>query len=468
MDDLLDAVSNEEFQNSYVRYISNMDTALARHGCEKESNPVYAEFVSSEAATARHPYVQRMGFTSFLHRAGRRLGQLKLLVEQLSKSTDVFHPDQQGSIEMVLDMLHRTVMKGQADGQASAEEIALRSFRESLENHPWDYADLGLAHAHRAVKFEGRLTQVYPSSNFTLYAVLLDNYLVFTQLTGPNNKRRIIHKPIPLELLDAELDTTPLKTRTRVSSMLSRSDSTELVRLAIKRDGEVVLQVGARSKGLAEKWIRHIQEAVLLRKLDVDDNKLLDFSPLSSISHLLRGQVRLLTACPFVFQGNHYMAGATTTGVFVGQKNDSTARSLEALPAAGVSQILHVSPIGLIILHEGSLSVLPTHSILGSTRRSSFLEDKGIPLSNPSDGYVSAVSGGIVGGECMAAFVSRNHVRKKLHILTYDAPSSLLRRLGDPTAVPWQGLDHGHLLCVWDVILIRQSLPGDSRSCKRS
>ncbi|CAE7224839.1 unnamed protein product [Rhizoctonia solani] len=439
MDDLLDAVSNEEFQNAYVRYISNMDTALARHGREKEANPAYAEFVSSDAATARNPYVQRIGFTSFIQRAGRRLGQLKLLVEQLSKSTDTFHPDQHGSIEMVVDMLHRTVMKGQADGQASAEEIALRSFRESLENHPWDFADLGLAHAHRAVKFEGRLTQVYPSSNFTLYIVLLDNYhseVVFTQLTGPNHKRRIIHKSIPLELLDAELETTPLKTRTRVSSMLSRSDSTELVRFAIKRDGEVVLQVGAQSKGLAEKWIRHIQEAVLLRKLDVDDNKLLDFSPLSSISHLLRNQVSLQAACPFAFQGSHYMAGATTTGVFIGQKNDSTARSIEALPASGVSQILHVSPIGLVILHGGSLSVLPVHSILSPSRKSSFLEDKEIALSNPSDGYVSAMSGGIVGNDCMIAFISRNHLRKKLNMLIYDAPSSHLRRLGDSIVIP--------------------------------
>jgi hypothetical protein len=58
-----------------------------------------------------------MGFSSFIQRAGRRLGQLKLLVEQLSKSTDLLHPDHQGSIEMVVDMLHRTVMKGQADGQ---------------------------------------------------------------------------------------------------------------------------------------------------------------------------------------------------------------------------------------------------------------------------------------------------------------------------------------------------------------
>ncbi|GAB1521792.1 hypothetical protein RhiTH_004889 [Rhizoctonia solani] len=273
MDELFDAVSNESFQRSYVKYISNMDTALARHSREKHENPGYAAFVSSDAATARHPYVQRMGFSSFIQRAGRRLGQLKLLVEQLSKSTDLLHPDHQGSIEMVLDMLHRTVMKGQADGQASAEEIALRSFRESLENHPWDFADLGLAHAHRVVKFEGRLTQVYPPSNSTLYVVLLDNYLVFTQLSGHEHKRRLLHKPIPLELLDAELDTGPLRTRIRVTSMLSRTDDMETIRFSIKRNGEEVVQVGAQSKGLAEKWIDQIKEAVLLRKLDVDGNK---------------------------------------------------------------------------------------------------------------------------------------------------------------------------------------------------
>ncbi|KAF8689071.1 Allantoinase, partial [Rhizoctonia solani] len=396
MDELFDAVSNESFQRSYVKYISNMDTALARHSREKHENPGYAAFVSSDAATARHPYVQRMGFSSFIQRAGRRLGQLKLLVEQLSKSTDLLHPDHQGSIEMVLDMLHRTVMKGQADGQASAEEIALRSFRESLENHPWDFADLGLAHAHRVVKFEGRLTQVYPPSNSTLYVVLLDNYLVFTQLSGHEHKRRLLHKPIPLELLDAELDTGPLRTRIRVTSMLSRTDDMETIRFSIKRNGEEVVQVGAQSKGLAEKWIDQIKEAVLLRKLDVDGNKLLDFSPVSSMTHLLRNQVTILAACSFVLQGTPFIAGATTTGVFVGQKNDYT----------------------------------------GSARRSSFLEDTGIPLSSPSDGYISTLCGGVVGNDCMVAFISRGVIRKKLQLLIYDHPSSTLQRLGDPASIP--------------------------------
>ncbi|CAE6442785.1 unnamed protein product [Rhizoctonia solani] len=329
MDELLDAISNEEFQKAYVKYISNMDTALARHSREKHENPGYAAFISPEAATARHPYVQRMGFSSFIQRAGRRLGQLKLLVEQLSKSTDLLHPDHQGSIEMVVDMLHRTVMKGQADGQASAEEIALRSFRESLENHPWDFADLGLAHAHRVVKFEGRLTQVYPPSNSTLYIVLLDNYLVFTQLSGHEHKRRIIYKPIPLELLDAELETAPLRSRIRVTSMLSRSDDIDTIPFSIKRDGEIAMQVGAQSKGLAEKWIRNIKEAVLLRKLDVDGNKLLDFSSIPSISYLMTNQVTIMAACSFTLNGTPYVAGATTTGVFIGQKNDSTGEAME-------------------------------------------------------------------------------------------------------------------------------------------
>jgi hypothetical protein len=55
--------------------------------------------------------------------------------------------------------------------------------------------------------------------------------------------------------------------------MLSRSDDIDTIPFSIKRDGEIAMQVGAQSKGLAEKWIRNIKEAVLLRKLDVDGNK---------------------------------------------------------------------------------------------------------------------------------------------------------------------------------------------------
>jgi hypothetical protein len=36
--------------------------------------------------------------------------------------------------------------------------------------------DLGLAQIHRAVKYEGTLTQVYPMSTAPVYTVLLDNY----------------------------------------------------------------------------------------------------------------------------------------------------------------------------------------------------------------------------------------------------------------------------------------------------
>lgn len=36
--------------------------------------------------------------------------------------------------------------------------------------------DLGLAQVHRAVKYQGDLTQVYPPSLAPVHVVLLDNY----------------------------------------------------------------------------------------------------------------------------------------------------------------------------------------------------------------------------------------------------------------------------------------------------
>lgn len=435
MDDLLDAVSSEAFQQLYVDYIANINTAMARHSREVEENQLYAEFVSSDAATARHPLVRRLEFDTFLRRAERRLGQLKLQVEEVKKKTETSHYDQQGTADLVLDMLHRTVMHGQANGQAPAEETALRSFRESLENHPWDFADLGLAQAHRAVKYQGSLTQVYPPSKIPLHVVLLDNYLVFTQNTDEDGKkRRIVLKSIPLELLDAELGTARVHTRTRVVSMISRRESSEVVRFTLRRNGEEMLQVGARSKGLAEKWVQHITEESSLRKHYVEANKLLDVSLLSLLSHSLKNQGDLVTACPFAYDNTTYIAGATTTGIFVGAKTGAAAFH-SVLPITGVSQLLwSPNTQDLIVLHGGALSKLPMNSLMSSNRRSS-LSMGVIPLSDPSDGFVSAVCVGVIDNWPVVAFIAKHLVRKRVHIFVHDITSNSLQRLGEPTTI---------------------------------
>ena len=91
---------------------------MARHNRELAENYQYERFVSSEAAMARDPRVRKLDFSSFIHRAERRLGQLKLQVDQVKKNTEATHIDRSGfMIEMVLEMLHRTVMRGQAKGK---------------------------------------------------------------------------------------------------------------------------------------------------------------------------------------------------------------------------------------------------------------------------------------------------------------------------------------------------------------
>lgn len=80
-------------------------------------------------------------------------------------------------------------------------------------------------------------------------------------------------QPIPLELLDVELETAPLGTRVRVTSILNRQDTAQIVRFTIKRNGEPVVQLGAPSKRLAEKWIEQMREAATLRMFDIEANK---------------------------------------------------------------------------------------------------------------------------------------------------------------------------------------------------
>ncbi|KAG9104859.1 hypothetical protein FRC06_008089 [Ceratobasidium sp. 370] len=437
MDDLLETVSNAEFQRAYVDYISNIDNAIARHNRETEENPAYAQFVSPEAATARDPRVRKLDFDHFLHRANKRLGQLKLLVGATRKKTELDHFDiQGGSLEMVLRCLHRTVMHGQAKGQGTGEQNALRTFRESLENPYWELADLGLAQEYRAVKYEGSLTQVEPMSTVPLYAVLLDNYLVFTHIVREGSKqKRMVHKPIPLELLDAHLETGPVRTRTRVTSMLSRHDSAQVVRFTVKRNGVNVMQLGARSKTLAEKWVNRMLEEVTLRKFDIDANKRLFFSPKDISSHSLKTQSDIVSACFLTHEDVQYVVCGTTTGVFMGQRDDVDKLRL-IRPLLNITKVISIPGMqDLIVLYGGSLIRLSVASLLASNQRTSFLEQTAVELSDPADGFVFAVCGGVIEGRSVVAFTTKHIIRKRLHLYVYNAATRQLDRLCEPIPI---------------------------------
>ncbi|KAG8694569.1 hypothetical protein FRC09_009767 [Ceratobasidium sp. 395] len=461
MDDLLEAVSNAEFQRIYVDFISNIDNAIARHNRELKGNPAYADFVSSEAATARNPRIRRLDFDHFLQRANKRLGQLKLLVDAARKKTEPDHFDiESGSLDMVLRCLHRTVMQGQAKGQGMAEQNALRTFRESLENPPWELAaqDLGLAHKYRAVKYEGSLVQVEPASSEPLYTVLLDNYLVFTNIIQEGSKRkRMVHKPIPLELLDAHLETGPLRTRTRVASMLSRRESEQVVRFTVKRNGEDVLQLGARSKALAEKWIERMLEEATLRKFDIEANKRLFFSPKDISSHSLKSQGDIVSACVLsmapkdlhstdtkrflAYEGVQYVVCGTSTGIFMGLRDDTYKLRL-IRPLVNVTKVVSVPGMeDLVVLHGGSLLRLSVASLLASNRRTSFLEQTALEISDPADGPVLAVCGGVVEGRLVVAYTTRSTIRGRLHLCVYNRLTKQLDRLYEPVPISSSTVD---------------------------
>ncbi|KAG8741396.1 hypothetical protein FRC10_002916 [Ceratobasidium sp. 414] len=457
MDDLLETVSNADFQRAYVDFISNIDNAIARHNRETKENPAYAQFVSSEAATARDPHVRKLDFEHFLQRANKRLGQLKLLVDSARKKTELDHFDiQGGSLEMVLRCLHRTVMHGQAKGQGTAEQNALRTFRESLENPHWELAvsvsvslavfvvakldesaqDLGLAQEYRAVKYEGSLAQVEPISTVPVYTVLLDNYLVFTHIVQEGSKRkRVVHKPIPLELLDAHLETGPVRTRTRVTSMLSRHDSAQVFRFTIKRNGVNVMQLGARSKALAEKWISRMLEEVTLRKFDIDANKRLFFNPKDISSHSLKSQGDIMSACVLTHEDIQYTVCGTTTGVFMGLRDDVYKLRL-IRPISNITKIISIPGMqDLVVLHGGTLIRLSVTRLLASNQPTSLLEQTAVELSDPADGFVFAVCGGVVEGSPVVAFTTKHIIRKRLHLYVYNAATEQLDQLCEPVPI---------------------------------
>ncbi|QRW04139.1 Rho1 guanine nucleotide exchange factor 2 [Ceratobasidium sp. AG-Ba] len=441
MDDLFDTISNEGFQHAYVEYISNIDNAIARHKRELNQNPAYAQFVSPESAMTRDARVRKLDFDSFLQRANKRLGQLEMQLGSVKKKTELDHMDlQSGMLDMVMKMLHRIVMRGQAKGQGQSERIALVAFRESLDvdNLIAGVADLGLGQENRTVKYEGSLIQVDPPSALPLYVTLLDNYLVFTNpVDEDNRRRRIAHKPIPLELLDAELAVDPLPTRVRLTSMLSRKEnrqeSPQSFRFIIKRNGVKVMELGARSQTNAQKWIDRIQEEAGLRRIEVETNKLVFFKP-RDIAHEIDIQGSLVSACVLTHENIPYVVCGTTTGVYMGIK-DSTERMSLIRGFSGIKTVLSMPGMqDIIVLYGGTLAHLPVAKLTAS-RRSTISEEVPIYLSDPADGPVFETCAGEINSQPVLAFTTKHFIRKRLHIYLYNRASRQLDRLCEPIPI---------------------------------
>lgn len=173
-----------------------------------------------------------------------------------------------------------------------------------------------------------------------------------------------------------------------------------------------------------------------------------------------------------VYENATYVAGATTTGIFVGVKDGAAGESIlsglciefhldssshpafhSVLPVTGVDQLVCVPDVhSLIVLHGGTLSELPMDSLMSSNQRSPLSTGTAmpLPLSDPSDGFVSAVCAGVVNG-CSTgmspsqynipfgvksyvgtvAFIAKHRVRKRVHTFIHDFTSKSLRRYGE-------------------------------------
>ncbi|KAG8682452.1 hypothetical protein FRC09_016763 [Ceratobasidium sp. 395] len=180
--------------------------------------------------------------------------------------------------------------------------------------------------------------------------------------------------------------------------MLSRRESAQVVRFTVKCNREDVLQLGARSKALAEKWIERMLEEATLRKFDIEANKRLFFSPKDISSHSLKSQGDIVSACVHTYEGVQYVVCGTSTGIFMGLRDDIYKLRL-IRPLVNVVKIISVPGMeDLVVLHGGSLLRLSVASLLASNQRTSFLEQTAFEISDPTDGPVLAVCGGVVEG----------------------------------------------------------------------
>ncbi|KAG8705005.1 hypothetical protein FRC08_001902 [Ceratobasidium sp. 394] len=176
-------------------------------------------------------------------------------------------------------------------------------------------------------------------------------------------------------------------------------------------------------------------EEVTLRKFDIDANKRLFFSPKDISSHSLKSQGDIVSACFLTYEDVQYVVCGTTTGVFMGLRGDVHKLRL-IRPLLNITKIISVPGMqDLIVLYGGSLIRLSVASLLASNQRTSFLEQTAIELSDPADGFVFAVCGGVIEDRPVVAFTTKHIIRKRLHLYAYNATTNQLDRLCEPVPI---------------------------------
>ncbi|KAK7686309.1 hypothetical protein QCA50_010533 [Cerrena zonata] len=406
-----DAVLN--FREAYMEYIPNYPIAAYRIDEEMANNLSFKEFVDK---CTRHPDAHRLDMKNFINRPIPRLLRYELLLKSILDETPEGHEDRD-AIPLVLEAI-KALGKDTEPGVVSAKQkVEVWRYNSNLVFKSGEVIDMDLLNESRSLIHAGKLLR-QPDTGFEfggwteLFVLLFDNYLVMTKPKERDGitKYHIYRRPIPLDLLTLANFTDPptqrgtsiLRTRLRgekhdpstpnngpSNSPDTATDARAVYPCTIHHNGRLggLYTVFAETLQARNEWKQKLDEAIGLRKVVQESNKVFEVETLSADTFLAPspmsnagGQAwthegaftgKVTCSVPFTTaDGRALVAIGCAEGVWIGFRHDSKSMR-RVLHLKMVKQCAMLEEFGIfLVLADKSLFAYHIEALVPSSPQS--------------------------------------------------------------------------------------------------
>ncbi|KAI1790239.1 Dbl-like domain-containing protein [Ganoderma leucocontextum] len=453
---IYDAVLN--FREAYMEYIPNYPIAAYRIDDEMANNPQFQAFVDQ---CTRHADAHRLDMKNFINRPIPRLLRYELLLKNILDETPEGHEDRD-YIPQVLDVI-KALGKETEPGVVSAKQkVEVWRYNSNLVFKKEEQIDMDLLNENRSLIHTGKLLR-QPDTGFEwngwteLFVLLFDNYLVMTKPKEKDGitKYHVYRRPIPLDLLTLANFTDPPTQRGNSILRLGRSerhagdmgtptgaatspesatDSRLVFPCTIHHNGRLggLYTVFAESPQARSEWKQKLDEAIGLRKVVQDSNKVFEIETLSADTFLVPSMMnnnsntswshenaftgKVTCSVPFTTaDGRGLVAIGCAEGVWIGFRHDS--RSLRrVLHLKMVTQCAMLEDFGIfLVLADKSLFAYHIEALVPSSPQSAHTSQTPQKLSGNKDVHFFSV--GNLNGRTLVIYMKKKGLDSVFRVL---------------------------------------------------
>lgn len=451
---IFDAALN--WRDEYMEYITNYPIAEYRIVDESANNPAFKEFVEQ---CTRHPDANRLDMKNFVNRPIPRLARYELLLKGIMEASLDGHEDHE-SIPQVIEVI-KSLLKETQPGVASAEQkVELWRYNANIVFKPGEAVDMDLLAENRSLIHAGKLLR-QPDTGFEwsgwseLFVLLFDNYFVMTKPKEKDGitKYSVNRRPIPLDLLTLANFTDPPTQRgtgllrgfggnkggdaqanTPGVTPDAATDSRVVYPCTVLHTGRLggLYTVYAESSQARSEWKEKLEEAIGLRKVVQESNKVFEVETLSSDTFVVPSMLspptnhswnaessftgKVTCSVPFTTaDGRALVAVGCAEGVWIGFRHDS--RSMRrVLHLKMVTQCAMLEDFGIfLVLADKSLFAYHIEALVPTSPQSANTTQTPQKLNGSKDVHFFSV--GSLGGRTLVIYMKKKGLDSVFRVL---------------------------------------------------